>query len=84
MKSNWKKLHITLKIGLIIFLIGSGPFFIVMGLDALGIISPGNLALGTGPLVFISFWPSIILIIIGIVRTYLKGKKQNKKFANTK
>jgi hypothetical protein len=75
MKSYWKKLHLTLKIGLIIFLTGSVPFFIVMGLDALGIISAGNLALGTGPLVLISFYPSLILIIIGSILTYRKRGK---------
>ncbi|PTM07714.1 MAG: hypothetical protein DA407_10075 [Bacteroidetes bacterium] len=75
MKSSWKKLHILLKIGLIILLIGCGPFFIVMGLDALGVIQAGNLALGTGPLVFISFYPSLILIIIGGILTYKKIKK---------
>jgi hypothetical protein len=72
MKSSWKKLHIILKIGLIILLIGCGPFFVVMGLDALGIISAGNLALGTGPLVALSFYPSLILIVIGGILTYRK------------
>jgi hypothetical protein len=75
MKSSWNKLHLVLKIGLIIFLIGCGPFFIVMGLDALGIISAGNFALGTGPLVALSFYPSLILIIIGSILTYRKRSK---------
>jgi hypothetical protein len=75
MKSSWNKLHLILKIGLIIFLIGCSPFFIVMGLDALGIISAGNFALGTGPLVALSFYPSLILIIIGSILTYRKRSK---------
>jgi len=75
MKSSWNKLHLVLKIGLIIFLIGCGPFFVVMGLDALGIVSAGNFALGTGPLVALSFYPSLILIIIGSILTYRKRSK---------
>jgi hypothetical protein len=82
MKLGWNKLHLVLKIGLIILLIGCGPFFVVMGLDALGIVSAGNLALGTGPLVGLSFYPSLILIIIGIILTNRKRSK-NKPLNNS-
>ena len=75
MKTNWKKFHLLLKIGIILFIIGCGPFFIVMGLDALGVIKAGNLALGTGPLVFLTFYPSLILFIIGSILTYRKREK---------
>jgi hypothetical protein len=81
MKSSWDKLHLVLKIGLIIFLIGCGPFFVVMGLDAIGIISAGNFALGTGPLVALSFYPSLILIIIGSILKN-RERKNNKLLKN--
>lgn len=75
MKSTWNKLHLTLKIGLILFVFGAGPLFITMGLDALGLVDAGN-AVGLGILAFLSFYPSIILIIIGSILTYLKRKKE--------
>lgn len=73
MKSNWNKFHKILKIGIILLLFGAGPLLITIGLDKTGIINAGN-ALGPGLLAMISFWPSIILIIIGIILTYQKRK----------
>jgi hypothetical protein len=74
MKSTWSKLHKTTKIGIIIFILGTGPLLILLGLDALGIIDAGNAA-GPGILAVLSFYPSIILIIIGSILTYRKRKK---------
>ncbi|WNH09913.1 hypothetical protein [Thalassobellus suaedae] len=74
MKSTWSKLHKTLKIGIIIFILGTGPLLILLGLDALGLIDAGN-AVGLGILAVLSFYPSIILIIIGSILTYRKIKK---------
>jgi hypothetical protein len=79
MKLKWKSLHLLSKIGIIVLLIGSVPFFTVMALDALGIITTGNLAHGTGPLVGITFYPSIILIFIGV---YLNHQKKKKEILN--
>lgn len=76
MRLNWKNLHILSKIGIIVLLIGIIPFLTVMALDALGMITTGNLAHGTGPLVGITFYPSIILIIIGV---YLNNQKKKKE-----
>jgi hypothetical protein len=75
MKSKWSKLHKTLKTGLILFIVGSGPMLIISGLDALGIINAGN-ALGPAILALLTFFPSIILIIIGSILTFLKQKKK--------
>jgi hypothetical protein len=76
MKSKWSKLHITLKIGLILFIVGSGPLLTVLGLDALGLVDAGN-AVGPGILAMLSFYPSIALIIIGSILTYRKKKKKD-------
>lgn len=76
MRLNWKNLHILSKIGIIVLLIGIIPFLTVMALDALGMITTGNLAHGTGPLVGITFYPSIILIIIGVYLNHQKKKKE--------
>lgn len=75
MKSAWRKLHLTLKIGLIIFVLGAGPLLILGGLDALGVIDIGNAVL-PGILAILSFYPSIILIIIGSILTYQERKKK--------
>ena len=75
MKSTWSKLHLALKIGLIVYVLGSGPLLILLGLDALGIIDAGN-AVGPGILAMLSFYPSIILIIIGSILTYRKRNKE--------
>ncbi|MBP6181912.1 hypothetical protein [Flavobacterium sp.] len=74
MKSTWKKLHLTLKIGLILFVFGVGPLLILIGLDAIGLFDAGN-PVGFGILAMLSFFPSIILIIIGSILTYLKRRK---------
>ncbi|MFC2111243.1 hypothetical protein ACFLQ5_02195 [Bacteroidota bacterium] len=75
MKSTWSKLHKTLKIGLMLLILGSSPLLVIMGLDAIGLIDAGN-ALGPGILAMLSFYPSLILIIIGSILTYRKRKKE--------
>ncbi len=77
MRKKWRNLHVTLRIGLIILTLGLSPLLIIIGLDALGVVEAGN-ALGPGLLVFITFWPSIILIIIGSILTLLKKRKVKK------
>lgn len=79
MKSTWNKLHLTLKIGLIVFILGTGPLLILLGLDALTLIDAGN-AVGPGILAMLSFYPSIILIIIGSILTYRKRNKEKFTF----
>ena len=63
-----KKLHKLTKIGIIIFIIGSGPLLSVMLFSKIGILDDPN----TNPIIFglmamITFWPSLILIVIGII-----------------
>ena len=82
MKSIWSKLHITLKIGLILFLVGFGPLFIVWRLNASGITNADNalwLQIGLQILSFITSLPSIILIIVGGILTFNKLKKEKAR-----
>lgn len=74
MKLTWSKLHLTLKIGLIVFVFGVGPLLILLALDAVGLVDAGN-AVGPGILGVLSFYPSILLIIIGSILTYRKRNK---------
>ena len=63
-----KKLNKLTKTGIIIFIIGSGPLLSIMLLSKIGILDDPN----PNPIIFglmamITFWPSIILIVIGII-----------------
>jgi len=77
LKSRIGKLHWTLKVGLIILVIGTGPLLIVGLLQILGAYE--GTGLGFGLLFFVSFWPSIILIVIGVIITALNRKKRFEK-----
>lgn len=65
------RLNLPLKIGISTLILGSGPLLIILLLETLGIIDVSNPVV-PGILAFLSFWPSIILIIIGIVRKSIK------------
>jgi hypothetical protein len=77
MKKNWSRFHNTLKIGLILLTIGTSPLLVIVGLDQIGVIDAGN-AMGPGILAMLTFWPSIILIIIGSILTFKKRKQEIK------
>jgi hypothetical protein len=68
------KMNILLIIGVVILVIGSGPLLIIMSLAALGFGDDPN----PNPVIFgimagLTFWPSIILILIGLYRNYKKS-----------
>jgi hypothetical protein len=65
------KLNLPLKIRISTLILGSGPLLIILFLETLGIIDVSN-PVGPGILAFLTFWPSIILIIIGVVRESIK------------
>ena len=73
-----KKLHKLTKIGLIIFIIGSGPLLSVMLFAKIGILDDPN----PNPVIFgimamITFWPSLILIFIGIIKQLILKLKRD-------
>jgi len=77
MKTKSKK-NILLIIGVVLLVIGSGPLIITMGLAALGFGDDPN----PNPVIFgimasLTFWPSIILIGIGLYRNYKKSSSRN-------
>jgi hypothetical protein len=74
MRKKWSKLHLTLRIGIILLIVGISPLLIILGLSELGVIYAGN-ALGLGILAMLTFYPSIILIIIGSVLTFIRSRK---------
>ncbi len=74
-KLFWNKLHKVLQVGLCLLFFGSAPLLIAIALDALSIIDAGN-ALGLGLLTLLTFYPSLVLIVVGIVLTIVKRIKK--------
>lgn len=57
-------------IGLALFVIGSGPLLTVILLASLGLTKdPNPNPVGFGILAFFTFWPSVILMVVGVIRT---------------
>jgi hypothetical protein len=62
-------------IGLILFILGSGPLLTVILLAWLGVTKdPYPNPVGFGVLAFLTFWPSVILVIVGVVQSYTRYK----------
>ena len=59
------------KIGLFTLVFENGPLLLMIILDTFVIVDLPN-SVGFGIISFISFWPAIILIIIGAYKQYLK------------
>ena len=65
-----RRISRTLIIGLALFVIGSGPLLTVILLASLGLTKdPNPNPVGFGILAFFTFWPSMILMIVGVIRT---------------
>jgi len=62
------------KAGLILLLLGSGPLlFIVVAADIGWWPDPHPNPVGPGLLCALTFWPSIICIVVGLVRVRRRG-----------
>ncbi len=70
-KNVLSKFHITIKIGIIILVIGISPLLFILLGDTLGLLDAGN-AVGPGILAAVTFWPAIILIAIGTIISLVK------------
>jgi hypothetical protein len=56
------------KIGVILLVLGTGPLLAIIAAAKLGLTSdPNPNPIGCGILAFLTFWPSVILIVIGLV-----------------
>lgn len=68
MKSYFRSRLVTS--GVILLLVGTGPLASVMFAGKLGLIAdPNPNPVGFGILAFFTFWPSIFLIVAGVLRT---------------
>jgi len=66
--------------GFLIFLIGSGPLLAIIAASRLGLMNdPNPNPVGPGILAMLTFWPSIVLMIIGLVRAVRVGRNRAGK-----
>jgi hypothetical protein len=55
--------------GFLIFLIGSGPLLAIIAASKLGLLDdPNPNPVGPGILAMLTFWPGIVLMLVGLVR----------------
>ena len=61
--------------GLILLIVGTGPLLTVIMLAWLGVTKdPNPNPVGFGMLAFLTFWPSVIMVIVGVVQSYTRYK----------
>jgi len=72
---NKRRTSRLLWIGSALFVLGTGPLLIIILLASLGLTrDPNPNPVGFGILALFTFWPSVILIVIGIARTVSKRR----------
>jgi len=63
------------KVGLGLLVVGTGPLVFIVAAAALGLWpDPNPNPIGPGLLAFVTFWPAIICIVIGVIR--VRGHKE--------
>ncbi|MFL6688653.1 MAG: hypothetical protein ACJ8IR_00470 [Alphaproteobacteria bacterium] len=56
-------------IGVALLLLGSGPLLMIVAASSLGLLSdPNPNPIGPGLLFFFTFWPGVVLTVIGLAR----------------
>jgi hypothetical protein len=65
--------------GLVLLVLGSGPLLTVILLAWLGLTKdPNPNPVGLGIIAFLTFWPSVILLIVGAARSYGRYKSARR------
>ena len=55
--------------GVALLVLGTGPLLVILAASTLGLTSdPDPNPIGPGLLTFVTFWPTITMIIIGLLR----------------
>jgi hypothetical protein len=63
------------KIGFWMFVLGSGPLLAILALASIGLWpDPDPNPVGPGLLAFLTFWPSVILLVIGFAQVRSPAK----------
>lgn len=59
--------------GALLFLLGTGPLLTVIALTGLGLTKdPNPNPVGFGVLAFLTFWPSVFLMIVGFAKSAVR------------
>jgi hypothetical protein len=73
------RLSLLFWIGLILFVVGSGPLLVIIFMAAFGATKdPNPNPVGFGILAGLTFWPSLILMIVGIVKSWRRYRRLQK------
>jgi ethanolamine transporter EutH len=68
-------------VGVLILAVGSGPLLVTILLAALGLTKdPNPNPVGFGILAFLMFWPSVALIVGGLVASISQYRSARKRF----
>jgi hypothetical protein len=67
-------------VGFILFLLGSGPLLAIIFMASMGLTrDPNPNPVGFGILAGLTFWPSLILIIVGFVKSWRRYQRLQEK-----
>jgi hypothetical protein len=65
------------RVGLGLFVFGCGPLLCIIGAAAVGLWpDPNPNPIGPGLLAFLTFWPSVICLLVGVVRVWRARRKR--------
>lgn len=64
------------RVGVIVLAVGTGPLLVIISLAKLGVLSdPNPNPVGFGILAMLTFWPSVLAILIGLVLAWARRGK---------
>jgi hypothetical protein len=70
-------------IGIVVLAVGTGPLFITMLLASLGLTKdPNPNPVGFGIMAFFTFYPSIALIVVGLIISMSRSRSVRKRVNN--
>ena len=73
MRKYWESRLV--RTGLALFVFGCGPLLFIIGAAAVGLWpDPNPNPIGPGILAFLTFWPSLICMVIGVARVRRRAK----------
>ena len=68
-------------IGLVILVVGSGPLLVILLLASLGVTKdPNPNPVGLGMIAFLTFWPSVGVILWQIRKSFFRYRAAHKRF----